>query len=99
MLSSLKREVQIDEVGHEKVPVCQEIRVGFWENVTSKLHFWNYKYSSGKGEGAVLEEECFRQGENIVLKDLKVSKSLVCWRIDRNSVWLDHRARDWGRVG
>lgn len=29
MLSSLKREVQIDEVGHEKVPVCQEIRVGF----------------------------------------------------------------------
>lgn len=26
-----------------------------------------------------------------------MSKSIVCWRIERNSVWLDHGARNWGR--
>lgn len=34
-----------------------------------------------------------------MLEDLEVSKGLVCGRIERNSVWLDHRMRDWGGSG
>lgn len=62
-LSALKREIQIDEVGHEKVPVCQRIREGLLIKGEIQTQFWNDKNSSGKGEGTLLEEVCLRQRE------------------------------------